>query len=107
MISFHEAYAYLAEDYGLHVAFTLDLDEERQVSAGEVSDVISALKENDSAVIFAEELYGSEMAETVKKEADAKVCFLDTLVRGDYSSDSYLSGMEENIRLIKEAYGVE
>lgn len=107
MISFHEAYAYLAEDYGLHVAFTLDLDEERQVSAGEVSDVISALKENDSAVIFAEELYGSEMAETVKKETDAKVCFLDTLVRGDYSSDSYLSGMEENIRLIKEAYGVE
>lgn len=107
IISFHEAYDYLAGDYGLHVAFTLDLDEERQVSAGEVADVIFALKENESPVIFAEELYGREMAETVKKEADAKVCFLDTLVRGDYSSDSYLKGMEENIRLIKEVYGVK
>lgn len=107
IISFHEAYGYLAEDYGLTVAFTLDLDEERQVSAGEVADVISALRENNSPVIFAEELYGREMAETVKKEADARVCFLDTLVRGDYSKNSYLKGMEENIRLIKEAYGVK
>lgn len=107
IISFHEAYHYLAEDYGLTVAFTLDLDEERQVSAGEVAEVISALKDNDSPVIFAEELYGSEMAEMVKKEADAAVCYLDTILRGDYNPHSYLQGMEENIRVIKEAYGVE
>lgn len=44
VILFHEAYAYVAEDYGLQVNYLLDLDEERQVSAGEVSDVLSAVR---------------------------------------------------------------
>lgn len=107
IISFHEAYDYVARDFGLTAAFTLDLDEERQVSAGEVADVLSAVNNEGISVIFAEELYGREMAETVKKEADVTVCYLDTLVRGDYEPDSYLKNMAENIRLVREAYGVE
>lgn len=107
IISFHEAYDYVARDFGLNVALTLDLDEERQVSAGEVADVLSAVADEDISVIFAEELYGREMAQTVQKEADVTVCYLDTLVRGEYEPDSYIKNMKENIRLIREAYGVE
>lgn len=106
-ISFHEAYDYVARDFGLTAAFTLDLDEERQVSAGEVADVLAATQNEGVSVIFAEELYGREMAETIKKEADVTVCYLDTIVRGEYEPDSYLKNMAENIRLIREAYGVE
>ncbi|MCM1257884.1 MAG: metal ABC transporter substrate-binding protein [Roseburia sp.] len=106
-ISFHEAYDYVARDFGLTSTLTLDLDEERQVSAGEVADVLSAIRNEDISVIFAEEIYGSEMAQTVKKEADVTVCYLETIVRGDYEPDSYLKNMTENIRLIGEAYGVE
>lgn len=107
IISFHEAYDYVARDFGLTVALTLDLDEERQVSAGEVADVLSAVEDEGISVIFAEELYGREMAQTVQKEADVTVCYLDTLVRGEYEPDSYIKNMKENIRLIREAYGVE
>ena len=38
VILFHEAYDYVADDYGLNVAYVLDLDEERQVSAGAFCD---------------------------------------------------------------------
>ena len=107
IISFHEAYDYVARDFGLTVALTLDLDEERQVSAGEVADVLSAVEDEGISVIFAEEFYGREMAQTVQKEADVTVCYLDTLVRGEYEPDSYIKNMKENIRLIREAYGVE
>lgn len=107
IISFHEAYDYVARDFGLTVALTLDLDEERQVSAGEVADVLAAVADEGISVIFAEELYGREMAQTVQKEADVTVCYLDTLVRGEYEPDSYIKNMKENIRLIREAYGVE
>lgn len=107
IILFHEAYDYVARDYGLEVVYTMDLDEERQVSAGEVADVLAAVEENDIAVIFAEELYGSEMAGTVEQESDAKVYYLDTLVRGDYDKDSYLEGMFQNLQIIKQAYGIE
>ena len=104
IISFHEGYEYLAADYGLETVFTLDLDEERQTGAGEVADVINAVKNDGADVIFAEELYGSEMVQTVQREADVKVCFLDTLVRGDNSLDSYINGMQENIDILKNAF---
>ena len=44
------------------------------------------------------------MGETVLKETDAQVIYLDTLVSGDYEKDSYKNGMKENIRLLKEAF---
>lgn len=107
MISFHEAYEYLARDYGLDVVYTMNLDEERQVSAGEVADVLDAVGKDHISVIFAEELYGREMAETVEKEADVKVFYPDTLVRGEDDANSYLDGMYKNMMLVKEAYGVD
>lgn len=104
IISFHEAYDYVAKDLGLTVAFTLNLDEERQVSAGEVAEVISAIRDGKIQIVLAEELYGADMGETVLMETDAKVIYLDTLVSGDYEKDSYKDRMKENIRLLKEAF---
>ncbi|MBO5303613.1 MAG: zinc ABC transporter substrate-binding protein [Lachnospiraceae bacterium] len=107
IIAFHEAYEYLAEDYGMEIAYTMNLDEERQISAGEVADVLAAVKEHGIDLIFAEELYGRGLAETVQKEADVTVCYLDTLVRGEYEADSYIKGMQKNIDIVKSALGME
>ncbi len=71
-----------------------------------MADVLKTVKEEGVRVILAEELYGADMAETIRKEADVAVCFLDTLVRGDYGADSYIDGMQQNINLLKEAFGV-
>ena len=106
VILFHEAYDYVADDYGMQVSCVMDLDEERQVSAGEVSEVLRAINEDGASLILAEELYGKSMAETVQKEADVSVIYLDPLNRGDYEADSYLLGMEHNIELL-EAYFVK
>ncbi len=104
VILFHEAYAYVAEDYGLEAVYLLDLDEERQVSAGEVADVLSAVRNDHVQYILAEELYGKDMGDTVQRETDATVLYLDALNRGDYSADSYITGMQENIDRIREAF---
>lgn len=102
VILFHEAYDYVADDYGLDVAYVLDLDEERQVSAGEVADVLAAVRDDRVKYILAEELYGKSMGDTVEKETDAKVIYLDALNRGDYDADSYIKGMSANIDLIEQ-----
>lgn len=102
VILFHEAYDYVADDYGLNVAYVLDLDEERQVSAGEVADVLAAVRDDQVKYILAEELYGKSMGDTVEKETDAKVIYLDALNRGDYDADSYIKGMSANIDLIEQ-----
>lgn len=104
IIIFHEAYEYVASDYGMNVSYTMDLDEERQVSAGEVAEVIDEIRQNNVSVILAEELYGKNMGDAVIKEADVQVIYIDTLNRGNYGADSYITGMTNNIELIKTAF---
>lgn len=107
IVIFHEAYEYVAEEFGMQVSYVMDLDEERQVSAGEVADVVRTVTDGGVRVILAEELYGKDMGDTVESETDAKICYLDTLVRGDYDADSYLNAMQQNITLLKEAFSDE
>ncbi len=106
VILFHEAYAYVAEDYGLTVSCVLDLDEERQVSAGEVSEVLTAIERDHVNYILAEKRYGQSMGDTMERESDVRVIYLDPLNRGDYDRDSYLDGMSENIRLLEQCFGM-
>ena len=104
IVIFHEAYAYVADDFSMNVCYLLDLDEERSVSAGEIKQVISAIKDDGVSVILAEELYGKSMGDTVSRETDVHVVYIDPLNRGEYDKDSYLDGMEQNIELIKDAF---
>lgn len=104
IILFHEAYAYVADEYGMNVCYELNLDEERQVSAGEIADVLEAIENDGVTYILAEELYGKEVGTTIQKESNVTVLYLDTLNRGDYDKDSYLNAMQNNIDLLKQAF---
>lgn len=104
VVIFHEAYEYIVQEYGLQLAGEMNLDEERQVSAGEVADILHSIEDNHVSVVLAEELYGMDMGEMVAKQSGVKVVYLDTLTRGDYSADSYLEGMRSNIEQLKEAF---
>lgn len=127
VILFHEAFAYLAEDYGLSVEGLLNLDEERQVSAGEVADLIALIERENIQIILAEDLYGRDMGDTIEAETDCRVYYLDTLTRAESAgdngvstggdadaserkadtADSWLRGMEENLEILKEAFATE
>lgn len=104
VVIFHEAYEYIVQEYGLQLAGEMNLDEERQVSAGEVADILHSIEDNHVSGVLAEELYGTDMGEMVAKQSGVKVVYLDTLTRGDYSADSYLEGMRSNIEQLKEAF---
>lgn len=103
VVLFHEAFEYLTEDYGMQVAGELNLDEERQVSAGEVADILTAIKTQKIKILLAEDLYGKDLGDTIEAETDCKVYYLDTLVRGDGSKDSWLLGMEQNMQILRTA----
>ncbi len=104
VILFHEAYDYVAGQYGFETAYCMDLDEERQISAREVADVLGEIEEHQVKAAFAEALYGKDMGDAIEAESDCKVCYLDTLVRGEYDADSYLSAMQENIDKIRQLF---
>ncbi len=115
VVTFFDGFAYIASDYGLATVYSMDLDEERQISAGEVAAVVKAVKSSPEGepAILAEETYGSALAETVKGETGACVIYLDPLVRGSgkkdagavkkacdaavYDKDAYIERMGENM----------
>lgn len=105
VVVFHEAFLYLAEDLGMQVTMTMDLDEERQVSAGEVRQVLDALALSDDKIIFAERTYGEEMGDRMTEEASATVIYLDPLTRPkdgqESEQDGYLLAMQENFDKIR------
>ena len=105
VIIFHEALELLSEDLGMETVYTMDLDEERQISAKEVAEVIEEIKNNDVRFILAEETYGSEMAERVKEETGVSVLYLDPLTRanGDTSAFAYIKKMKDNLLKIRDA----
>lgn len=106
-IIFHAAYAYTAEQLGMQVSYCMDLDEERQVSAGEVAEVLEEIENHQVSVILAEERYGKAMGDMIEKEGECRVYYLDSLVRGSYEKDSYLHAMQKNIDLLWEIAGKE
>ncbi len=105
VVILHEAYAYVAQQLGMQNLYCLNLDEERQVSARETADMIDQITKHQAPIVFAEKLYGKDMGNTVEAETDAKVCYLDALVRGDGQMDSYLNMARQNIETLRSALG--
>ena len=106
IVIFHEAYDYVADSLGMNVVFVMDLDEERQISAGEQADVLSAIENNDVKIVLADETYGKKMGDVVDAESDATTIYIDPLTRGEYDKNSYIDNMNNNISLIEQAFGV-
>lgn len=92
----HEAFEYTALSLGANVVATLDLDEERQVSAGEVSQLIDSIRDNNVRIVFAEYDYGKSVGDLIEEQTDAKVVYLETLVHGSYGASDYVTTMNDN-----------
>lgn len=103
IVIFHDAFAYLADEYGLEVIYTINLDDDTYLSAGEVKEIIDEVNLHGVEVLFTEEQYSDSIAESIAKETNASVYIIDSLVTGDLDLDSYLTGMENNLTVLKEA----
>ncbi len=103
ILSLHEAYGYIAQAFEMAIVGEMNLDEERQISAGEVADMLGLIGDHNVKLILAEELYGKSMGDTLQKEADVEVLYLDPITRGEYEANAYLKRMQENIDLIHHA----
>lgn len=101
-VSFHDAFAYLADYIGIEVMHSVDLDGEAGLSAGELAEVVDEVKSEGVSLLFTEAQYSDAIAEGVAKETDAAVYIMDSLVTGELKKDAYLEGMEKNIQVLKQ-----
>jgi len=101
VVILHEAYAYTARELGMENLYCMNLDEERQISASETAEIMSLIKEHGVKFVFAEELYGRDLGTALEADTGVKVCYLDTMVRGNYEKDSYLAAVQKNIDVLR------
>lgn len=102
-VIFHDAFAYLAERAGIPVAFTVPLDEDTSISAGEIAEIIDEVRAGHIRFLFTEKQYSTSVAERIAAETQAVVYIIDSVVTGDGAKDSYQKAMENNIAVLKEA----
>lgn len=103
VILFHNSMEYLCQALGIEVSYCLNLDGESSLSAGEIATIIEEVKENDIKVLFSEEQYSDSVANRIGEETGANVYVFDSLVTGVDDPDAYLTGMRNNIELLKKA----
>ena len=104
IITFHEAFAYFAKEFGLKIVAVIEREPGSQPSAKELAQTIELVKKNGIPALFSEPQYPAAAAETIAKETGAKVYVLDPAVTGTDDFDAYINIMEKNLEVLKEAF---
>lgn len=103
IITFHEAFAYFAEEFGLDVVAVIEREPGTYPSAGEVASIIDLVKENDVKAIFVEPQYSRSAADTIARETKVAVYQLDPVVTGELDKNAYIEIMNKNLSALETA----
>jgi zinc/manganese transport system substrate-binding protein/manganese/iron transport system substrate-binding protein len=98
VVSFHDAFPYFAAAYGLTIDGTVVDAPGQDPSAGEVADLVNAIRANSVRAIFAEAQFSEDLVQTIADETGATVVgnlYTDSV--GDAPQDSFVSMMRWNI----------
>ncbi|PHV71416.1 zinc ABC transporter substrate-binding protein [Sporanaerobium hydrogeniformans] len=103
IVTFHEAFPYFAEEFGLDIIGVVEREPGSQPSVKELADTVEQIKAYGIKALFAEPQYPTKAAETIAKETGAQVYVLDPAVTGPMMEDAYLEIMRNNLAVLKEA----
>ena len=103
IITFHEAFHYFAEEFGLNVMAVIEREPGTSPSARDVANIIDTVREYDVSAIFVEPQYLKTAANTISNETGVSVYELDPATSGAFEKDAYIKIMEKNLEVLKEA----
>ncbi len=106
IVTFHEAFPYFAEEFGLHILGVIEREPGADPTPAELETTIEQVKALPVKVLFAEPQYSPAAAETIARETGAKLYSLDPVVTGEATpdaKDAYLDAMRKNMETLKEA----
>lgn len=106
-VSFHNAFSYFGERYGLTVFAISGVSPDVEASAAEIAEFVDFVHDNDIKVIFAEELIDPRLAQVIADEAGAQVLIfspIEALTPQEVSDGmTFLEKMEQNLDALKIA----
>lgn len=103
----HEAYGYLAADYGLEQIGITGIEAETEPDAKTMQEIIKLVQEKNIKTIFTEDLLDTKVADTISSETGAKTERLNPLEglseEEIKNGDDYVSVMKANLEKLVEA----
>ncbi|WP_054024267.1 metal ABC transporter solute-binding protein, Zn/Mn family [Bacillus sp. FJAT-28004] len=107
MVTSHQAFGYLARDYGLKQISIMGLSPDAEPRAQDLLKISKFVKANDVKYIFFEELVSDQLAKTLASEADVETMVLNPLEGltpdQDKAGETYLTLMERNLQNLVQA----
>ena len=109
IVTSHEAFAYLAQRYGLEQIPITGLSPEAEPQPADLARVVDLVEERRVTTIYYETLVSPRIAETVARETGADTAVLDPLEgltpAEIANGDDYFSRMRANLRALEEGLG--
>jgi len=109
IVTFHDAFAYLARDLGLHVAATLTVDPQMGASASQLGELDRIIRQRNVAAIFYEPAYSDAAAKMLAGQTHVPAYPLNpfNFAKGTPDVASYERVMEENLKTLEQALGAQ
>ena len=109
VVTSHEAFAYLAERYGLHQIAITGLSPEAEPAPGGLARVLDLVRARGVTTIYFETLVSPRIAETVARETGTTTAVLDPIegLTEDEAKrgENYFTLMRKNVRALEEGLG--
>jgi ABC-type Zn uptake system ZnuABC Zn-binding protein ZnuA len=109
LLTYHDSWAYFAPRYGLTVIGAIQPSDFSELSARDVADLITQIKEENVPAVFGSEVFPSPILEQIAKESGAK--YVSDLRDDDLpgtpgeAKHSYFGLIVEDVRIMAEVLG--
>ncbi len=106
IVTFHEAFDYFAQSYGLDVVAVVQQEHDTAPSAKELAQLSDTIRAEKVKALFAEPQYEDMSVDILHRETGVPVYLLDPVVTGAQGvpdADAYLTIMRQNLATLLEA----
>ena len=107
LVTFHEAFPYLAARYDLNYVGAISQFPERDPAPRELAALVDEIKRLKVGVLFAEQDYAPSLLKRIAAQTGARTSQLDTLEVGLGHADAYLLRMRANLDALSLAFSEE
>jgi len=105
IVTFHNAFDYLARDSGLEIVGVIETVPGQEPSAGELARLAQKIKDSGAVAVFAEPQFSDRVARVLADEARVKLDALDPTHTGEQTPGYYEAAMQKNLLTLRRVLG--
>lgn len=97
VVTVHDGYGYLLQEFGLEVAGVVQPAHGLTPSAGELRDMVKLLQREKIKVVFSEESFPPAMVKVLRDEAGVTPYIITHIASGEFTADKFEREMQRNV----------